>query len=133
ELDGRIADQWLDLFGGEHDLALTATEAGGLARGIAGDLAIGDGLDVRLEVKGPALVPRVRLTLEEFALAAPVGGGGATSCGRSAEARTPGPAPPPFELEVDRAVAELDLATESGQLHEPRVRAAGGELRVAAR
>jgi hypothetical protein len=114
-LKGLLNRTWLDLFGGEHDLQLTVTEAGALAHRLSGGRAYGDELNLTLALEGPVLGPRTTLNLNKVDLTL------ATS-----------PDQPPLALHLARATAVFDQATSSGFLEDTVATGAGGEVHLAA-
>ena len=114
-LDGKLNRTWLDLFGGEHDLRLTVTEAGRLANRVSSGLADGDHMKVALSLQGPVLGPKATLNLSDVDLAV------ATA-----------PDKPPLALHLERATAVFDQATDSGYLEDTVATGAGGEVHLAA-
>lgn len=114
-IDGKLNRTWLDLFGGEHDLTLTVTEAGSLAHTLSGGMAYGEKMKVELSLQGPVLGPKTTLNLTDVDLAV------ATS-----------PDKPTLALHLERATAVFDQATDSGYLEDTVATGAGGEVHLAA-
>src|SRR5690606_18995587 len=102
--------------GGEHDLTVTVTEAGGLAARLSGGRASGDELNAKLTVKGPVLGPRMELNLRKVDL----------------QVAAPASDLPPLALHLDRATAAFDMATSSGYLEDTVATGAGGEVHLSA-
>lgn len=115
KLDGVLNRTWLDLFGGEHDLKLTVTEAGGLAHRLSGGRADGKNMNVALSLQGPVLGPKTTLNLSNVDLTV------ATMPDR-----------PTLALHLERATAVFDQATDSGYLEDTVATGAGGEVHLAA-
>ena len=114
-LDGKLNRTWLDLFGGEHDLKLTITEAGGLAHRLSRGRADGKQMRIDLALEGPVLGPKTTLNLSDVDLAV------ATSPDR-----------PTLALHLERATAVFDQATDSGYIEDTVATGAGGEVHLAA-
>lgn len=114
-IEGRMLDHWIDIFGGEHRTTLTITRAGSLAEALSDEIATGEDLDLRLDIEGPVLAPKLAAELNELDLHLPLG--------RDR---------PPLELQVAQAIAEWDLATHAGSVHDTVAHGAGGEVHLAA-
>jgi autotransporter translocation and assembly factor TamB len=131
-LVGALKQNWLDMFGGEHDVTLTVEKAGKLASRLSDGLAGGKELAAKVDVAGPALGPKisVKLTGVDLELA------------RRRDRRPPGlvgppvprkgPGPPPLLLHLDRATAAFDMATGAGWLEDTAAVGAGGEMKLSA-
>ncbi len=116
---GAMLDHRVDFYGGEHDITVTATNAGLASRLIAHNLAPESTSDIQadsleIRVTGPVAAPQVALTVQDASFVGHVSNG------------------PPLELSLAKAVASFDLATESGSLDDTVVRGLGGQLELAA-
>ncbi|MBL4633113.1 MAG: translocation/assembly module TamB domain-containing protein, partial [Kofleriaceae bacterium] len=115
EVEGALIDSWIDIFGGEVKLALKIEKAGGLARSASDGIAFGDDLQLRFDMEGPVLAPRVKADLRQLELLIPIGEDNS------------------LPLRIEHAVPSWDLATESGLIKDVvAVTEDGGEVHLAA-
>ncbi len=116
EIDGALLDSWVDIYGGDVRVALTVTNAGGLAKRASGGIASGDDLSLQLNLSGPFLAPRGQAELLGLQLQVPIG-----------EER------PPLVLRIEKAVPVWDIATDSGSMKEVIATTEdGGEIQLSA-
>ena len=127
EVQGLLARTWLDLYGGEHEVTVTVTEADGLARRLSNDLVSGAEASARLVVSGPVIAPRMELDLRRFDLELAPGRSPMTGAVDEELAQLP-----PLALHLDRARAVFDRATDSGYLEDTVATGAGGEVHLSA-
>ncbi len=112
-LEGAMLDSWIDVFGGELRLDLKVEHAGALASDASDGLAGGKDLSLSLRMTGPVLAPKGMADLRNLELYIPMG----TSL-------------PTLQLQIDKAVAAWDTATDTGSMQEVVARVKDGVGRV---
>jgi hypothetical protein len=113
---GRVADIWVDYFGGDHDVDIHVASAAPLASAMSFGLLRGDDLTADFRVTGPVIAPQIEIGVAGMALKLPA----------------PGSAPP-LELTIAPTHAVLDFSTEGGRVEPTVVRGAGGEVKLRGR
>src|SRR5690606_4076038 len=110
KVEGAVLDQWIDIFGGELQLALEIEKAGALAEVVSDDIAGGDYLKVSLHIDRPMKANRVKADLRNLDLHIPVGD-----------------SLPRLELEIEQASPSWDQATYAGRMEEVIARVKDGK------